>query len=67
MKEQEILQHLKQMINELNEEDYNISLQVIPSINEIEYANGKRRKFVRYTRIIEIEDKEEKEVKQWQS
>lgn len=56
------LEDLKQMINELNEEDYNISLQVVPSISEIRYSNNKTRKFVRYTKIIEIEDKEEKEV-----
>lgn len=56
------LEDLKKIINELNEEDYNISLQVVPSISEIRYSNNKTRKFVRYTRIIEIEDKEEKEV-----
>lgn len=56
------LENLKKIINELNEEDYNISLQVVPSISEIKYSNNKIRKFVRYTRIIEIEDKEEKEV-----
>lgn len=59
---EKILNYLQQMINELNEEDYNISLQVIPTINETRYANGKKRKFVKYTRIIEIEDKQEKEV-----
>lgn len=59
-----ILNYLQQMINELNEEDYNISLQVIPILTATRYANGKKRKFVKYTRIIEIEDKQGREVEE---
>jgi hypothetical protein len=62
MKNEEIKSYLEQLIKELDNDNYEISLQVIPSINQIKYANGKKKQFIKYTRIIEIEDKEEKEI-----
>lgn len=62
MRNEEIKSYLEQLIKELDNDNYKISLQVIPSINEIKNANGKKKQFIKYTRIIEIEDKEGKEI-----
>lgn len=61
-KQYKILEHIKKIISELNEEDYDIELSINPIISDCYYYDNNKNKTIhhkeiRYERVIVIQDK----------